>query len=107
MTVFKNADRWDTSNVWFDGNEIRRYDKKNRTLEMQYIDYGVGIFRADVLAAWPDKKPFDVADVYSDLIKKKQLAGFEVTRRFYEIGSAEGIAELDLLLRRHLAFSSQ
>jgi NDP-sugar pyrophosphorylase family protein len=107
MTVFKNANRWDASNVWFDGNEIRRYDKKNRTIEMQYIDYGVGILRADVLADWPDKKSFDLADVYRELIKKKQLAGFEVTRRFYEIGSAEGIAELDSLLRRRLAFSSQ
>jgi NDP-sugar pyrophosphorylase family protein len=107
MTVFKNADRWDISNVWFDGHEIRRYDKKNRTIEMHYIDYGVGILRADVLADWPDNQPFDLADVYSDLTKRKQLVGFEVTQRFYEIGSAKGMADLDSLLRRRLAISSQ
>lgn len=107
MTVFKNEDRWDTSNVWFDRNEVRRYDKKNRTVDMQYIDYGLGILRAETLAGWPDNKPFDLAVVYEDLVKKKQLAGFEVTKRFYEIGSAEGVAELDSLLRKHVAFSSR
>jgi NDP-sugar pyrophosphorylase family protein len=106
MTVFKNEDRWDTSNVWFDGNNIRCYDKKNRTIEMQYIDYGLGILRAETLAAWPDDKPFDLTDVYRDLVAKEHLAGFEVTQRFYEIGSAEGLAELDSLLRKPIAFSS-
>jgi hypothetical protein len=30
---------------------------------------------------------------------QKQLAGFEVKERFYEIGSHEGLAELEALLR--------
>jgi NDP-sugar pyrophosphorylase family protein len=107
MTVFKNEDRWDTSNVWFDGNEIRRYDKKNRTVDMQYIDYGLGILRGSVLASWPDNQPFDLAAVYRELVQNQQLAGFEVTKRFYEIGSAEGVAELDSLLRKNVAFSSR
>ena len=106
MTVFKNEDRWDASNVWFDGGEIRRYDKKNRTVEMKHIDYGLGILRAEALADWPDNKPFDLAEVYRALLNKKHLAGFEVQQRFYEIGSAEGLAELDSLLRKPVAFSS-
>ena len=100
MTVFKNDGRWDSSNVEFRGEEIRRYDKKNRTEEMHYIDYGLGVFRAEVLASWPGDKPFDLADVYQDLMERKQLAGFEVKQRFYEVGSAEGLAELDSLLRK-------
>ena len=100
MTVFKNDGRWDSSNVEFRGEEIRRYDKKNRTQDMQYIDYGLGVFRAEVLASWPGDKAFDLADVYHDLTERKQLAGFEVKQRFYEVGSAEGLAELDSLLRK-------
>ncbi len=106
MTIFKNKDRWDFSNVSFDGEEIRRYDKRNRTEDMRYIDYGLGVFRTEALASWPNDKPFDLADVYRDLIAKKQLAGFEVKQRFYEIGSSEGLAELDSLLRKPVAFSS-
>jgi len=98
MTVYKNEDRWDRSNVWFDRNEILRYDKKNRTEDMHYIDYGLGILRADGLANWPDHRPFDLADVYRQLSENKELAGFEVTQRFYKVGSREGLAELAALL---------
>lgn len=104
MTVFKNDGRWDTSNVWFDGNQILRYDKKQPTPEMRYIDYGLGILRADVIREWRDNEPFDLADVYHQLAAEKQLAGYEVTQRFYEIGSPEGLAELDSLLRNQATF---
>jgi NDP-sugar pyrophosphorylase family protein len=104
MTVFKNDGRWDTSNVWFDGNQILRYDKKQPTPEMRYIDYGLGILRADVIRGWHDNEPFDLADVYHRLAAEKQLAGYEVTQRFYEIGSPEGLAELDSLLRNQATF---
>jgi NDP-sugar pyrophosphorylase family protein len=100
MTVFRNEGRWDTSNVWFEDGVIKRHDKKRVTSEMKYIDYGLGLLRADALLPWPNDKAFDLADVYGDLIKRNELAGFEVDRRFYEIGSPEGIAELDAMLRK-------
>jgi NDP-sugar pyrophosphorylase family protein len=99
MTVFKNENRWDPSNVWFEGGEIKRYDKRRRTPEMKHIDYGLGLLRSDALAHWPNERPFDLADVYQDLIGRKELAGHEVAQRFYEIGSREGLAELDAMLR--------
>ena len=34
------------------------------------------------------------------LVQQKQLAGFEVKERFYEIGSASGLAELEAVLSR-------
>jgi NDP-sugar pyrophosphorylase family protein len=105
MTIYKNEDRWDRSNVWFEGNKICRYDKIQHMPEMRHIDYGLGVLRMDALANWPENEPFDLADVYRDLIAKDQLAGFEVTQRFYEIGSTEGLAELESLLRKPVAFS--
>jgi NDP-sugar pyrophosphorylase family protein len=99
MTVFRNEGRWDTSNVWFADGAIKSYDKKQVTSEMKYIDYGLGLLRADALQPWPNDKAFDLADVYGDLIRRSELAGFEVDRRFYEVGSPEGIAELDAMLR--------
>lgn len=104
MTVFKNDSRWDTSNVWFDGMRILCYDKKQRRPEMRHIDYGLGVLEADVMARWPDNAAFDLADVYNHLAMEKQLAGYEVTQRFYEIGSPEGLAELDILLRNQPTF---
>jgi len=100
MTVYRNQGRWDASNVQFEAGQILRYDKKHRTSEMHHIDYGLGILRADSLASWPDNEPFDLADVYRRLLSENQLSGYEVKERFYEIGSAEGLAELDTFLRR-------
>ena len=99
MTLFRNEDRWEPSNVWFEDGEIRRYDKSNLTPEMKHIDYGLGVLHSDALLAWPSEKPFDLADVYQSLIRKRELAGYEVDRRFYEVGSPDGLAELDSMLR--------
>ena len=58
----------------------------------------LSLFRASVFQEWPEASRFDLADVMKQLLERKQLAGFEVKERFYEIGSPEGLAELE----RHL-----
>jgi NDP-sugar pyrophosphorylase family protein len=99
MTVFRNEGQWDSSNVWFEDGRIRLYDKRQRLAEMHHIDWGLGMVRADALAARPADAPFDLADVYSELSRSGRLAGYEVKTRFYEIGSVEGLRETDALLR--------
>ena len=99
MTVFKNEGRWDASNVSFEAGEIHRYDKTSRTAEMRHIDYGIAVLSAEVFASFPDDQAFDLAEVHSRLVSEKQMAAYEVKQRFYEIGSREGLAELDSLLR--------
>jgi NDP-sugar pyrophosphorylase family protein len=101
MTVFENDGRWDASNVWFERGEVKQYDKKLRRREMRHIDYGISILTAGVFAAFPDNVPFDLADVYLRLISEGEMAAFEVKQRFYEIGSPNGLAELDKLLRNN------
>ena len=99
MTVYENRDRYDSSNVVFRDNQILVYDKKNKTPEMAYIDYGLGILRRETMSSASDAPPFDLSDVYTRLSKEGRLAGVEMTRRFYEIGSPEGLAELDKRFR--------
>jgi len=100
MTVFRNEGRWDASNVWFQNGVIKSYSKKEQKPEMQHIDYGLGILASAPLSSRPGGNAFDLADVYRDLIARNELAGYEVEHRFYEIGSPEGLAELDAILRR-------
>jgi MurNAc alpha-1-phosphate uridylyltransferase len=100
MTIFPNSDRWDTSNVEFSGGRIRAYDKVNRTAAMRHIDYGLGVFRRDVFEALPEGQPVDLASVYRDLVRRRELMAYEVPTRFYEIGSPEGIRELTEFLAR-------
>ncbi len=98
MTVYENHGRYDTSNVVFANGEIVVYDKKRRLPEMRHIDYGLSLFKASVFDAWPAEQAFDLADVMTRLVAEKQLAGYEVRERFYEIGSHAGLAELEALL---------
>jgi NDP-sugar pyrophosphorylase family protein len=99
MTVFRNAGRWDTSNVEFVGGVIRRHSKIDRTPAMLHIDYGLGMVARDALQAWPADAPFDLADFFGDLARRGLLAGFEVSERFYEIGSPSGLRETDAFLQ--------
>ena len=102
MTIFRNEGRWDTSNVVFNGTRVVRHDKRTPTPDMHYIDYGLGILTRQTLAEWPPTVPFDLAEVYAALATKGQLAGYEVTQRFYEIGTLEGLAAADAYLRKRL-----
>ena len=99
MTVYENQGRYDTSNVWFEGGEIKVYDKKHKVPQMHHIDYGLGVFRAAAFDGFPRDAVVDLAAVQTQLCQRRQLVGFEITQRFYEIGSHEGLAELDALLR--------
>ena len=106
MTVFKNEGRWETSNVWFEEGKICLYDKKSRTAKMRHMDYGLGILSAKALEGWQATEVFDLTSLYQELLAKNQLAGYEVAQRFYEIGSPEGLAELDVFLRTESALTA-
>ena len=93
MTVFRNDDKWDRSNVLFAEGRLLRYDKVNRTPEMKHIDYGLGVLTDRALTAVPPDRPYDLAAVYQRLLADDDLAGVEITDRFYEIGSPEGLEE--------------
>jgi NDP-sugar pyrophosphorylase family protein len=100
MTVYRNEGRHDTSNVVFRNGQIAVYDKKNRTPGMQHIDYGLSLFKSTVFDSFPADKPFDLAEVMGKLVRERQLAGYEVHERFYEIGSPAGLAELETILKQ-------
>lgn len=103
MTVYENRGRYDTSNVWYEDGRIRVYDKRHRRPEMHHIDYGLGVFQAAAFAGQPRDAVVDLAAVQTELCQRGELAGHEIRERFYEIGSHEGLAELDALLRRRPA----
>lgn len=99
MTVFHNKGLWDRSNVEFDQGQIIAYDKQNLTSRMEYIDYGLGVLHRNSFSKSQTDTPLDLAQVYMDLLKKNQLAGYEVKERFYEVGSFQGLEEFKALTK--------
>jgi NDP-sugar pyrophosphorylase family protein len=98
MTVFENREAYDASNVWFDDGRIKFYSKKEKVPQMKHIDYGLGLFRAAAFDPCPRDSVVDLAAVQTDLVRRGELAGYEMKERFYEIGSHAGLDELNRLL---------
>ena len=96
MTVLRNEGRWDKSNAVYQDGRVILYDKKQSS-EMQYIDYGLLAFSRQVFAE-TDTEVFDLATLLTQLSRDRQLAGYEVSERFYEVGSASGLLDLDRYL---------
>jgi NDP-sugar pyrophosphorylase family protein len=98
MTVFRNDGRWDGSNVVLEDTRVARYAKglDKPPPAMRWIDYGLLAFRRGVIAERvPPNVPEDLAPLCGELAGDGLLAGFEVSRRFYEIGSVAGRNELE------------
>jgi len=95
MSIYANGGRYDRSNVHAENGQIVTYDKHRPTSAMRHIDYGLSIFSAQALARIPADTPADLAILQHDLAKEGQLAAFEASERFYEIGTPTGLAELE------------
>jgi len=100
ITVLKNDGRWDRSNVLFSQERLLRYDKRNPSNAMQHIDYGLSVLRAYIFDRYGEDEVFDLGDTLKTLSNGDELAGFEVTDRFYEIGSPVGLIEAEKFLSR-------
>jgi NDP-sugar pyrophosphorylase family protein len=99
MAVLHNNGRWETSNVEFDGELVVRHDKERPDPSMEWIDYGLGAFRADVFQSGQGASATDLSAVYAELAARRQLAGYVADQRFYEIGTPEALEETDRFLR--------
>lgn len=93
MVVYKNYDHYDRSNTFIEGNLVKRYSRKKKTKDMIYIDYGASILRKRALELVPPNQVYSLEQLFQQLIPQKELLAYEVTKRFYEIGSPEGLAE--------------
>jgi len=96
MTIMRNNGRWDRSNVVFNPPRIALYDKKCADKAthacMSHIDYGLSVLDRSLVAQQvPSNTTYDLSDLFHRLSLVGELAAHEVTERFYEIGSPEGI----------------
>lgn len=95
MTVLKNRDSWDSSNVIFRNGSLICYDKRNKSPEMHYIDYGASLLKRELIESLPARQFIDLASVYEQLVAEGRMVGHEVFSRFYEIGTPASWREAD------------
>ncbi len=79
---------------------------------MRYIDYGAALLRREALERIEPDTAHDLADLYTGLVEERQMLGYEVFTRFYEIGSPQGLEETrdylhSLSLENPVTYTSQ
>ena len=67
---------------------------------MSHIDFGLYVLAGDVFSTYGDTRVIDLADICRALSKIGQLAALEVSERFYEVGSPQGIRDAEEFLSR-------
>jgi hypothetical protein len=101
MTVLHNRGRWDRSNVLFKSGRVVTYEPDpNQTHDgMDWIDYGLSTLTAEVVRGEiPLDSVAQLPDLWARLSASGQLAGFEAHERFYEVGSTQGLHDLEEFL---------
>ncbi len=99
MVVFRNENQRVPSNVVVEGGKVTVYDKWSKDPDKVYIDEGLTCLNRQLLETVPAGQPFAIEQVFRDLATEGKLAAYETSQPFYEIGSPEGIAELETILQ--------
>lgn len=100
MTVMKNEGRFDKSNCVVRDGKLKLYDKNNTSPEMDYIDYGISIYKKSLFEAFPEGEAFDIAVIQHEESVKGTCAVHIVNNRFFEIGRPESLEEFRAYVKR-------
>jgi len=99
MAVYRNRGRYDASNTQVVGDQVQHYDpQRAEQIDCDCIDYGATALRREAVAGL-EAGPSDLGALQAELAARGRLRALMVSQRFYQIGSPEGLDELDRLIR--------
>jgi N-acetyl-alpha-D-muramate 1-phosphate uridylyltransferase len=81
---------------------VAQYGNDPTPRHAEHIDYGMLAFDRVAWDGWASGEVFDLAAVLQRLIRGPGITAFEVSRRFYDIGTPEALRETEDFLRREL-----
>jgi NDP-sugar pyrophosphorylase family protein len=99
MTIYRNVNEFDLSNVMLLDNDKVRY-KKNSEGYGSYIDYGLLILSKNNFKNLKLVGKLDLAEILHRISLENKLYGYEVFNRFYEIGSPSGLLMMDSYMKQ-------
>jgi len=93
ITVFTNKERLVKNNVKVDSeNFVVKYCKRREDKDMNGVEAGVSIMKKDAIRLIPDKKVVSLEEeIYPILIERKQIIAYMTDKKFYDIGSQQGM----------------
>ena len=100
MAIFYNIRNFDKSNIVYKNGSIKKYDK-NSTDNMKYIDSGVMVLNKKLLSRIPNREVFQIENLFTKLAKEEKIKPFLIKKRYYEIGSLEGLNQFSKFVKRN------
>lgn len=96
MSVYRNQNQWDRSNVRAEAGRVVYYNKQAPDGAADSIDYGLNAFTRETIEAYEQTPlPLDLSRILGDLVARQALAAWPAPDRFYEIGKPEGLRDLE------------
>lgn len=91
FTAYENKDGYTKSNLLIEDGQIKIYDKKRATPNLQGVDIGYAIVNKQVFEFVTDQNMNFEATVYPNLVEQGKLFATETKHRYYSVGSWERI----------------
>jgi N-acetyl-alpha-D-muramate 1-phosphate uridylyltransferase len=97
MSIYRNASRYDASNVRASDTWVLAYEKGTQDPAFDFIDYGALALRRRVVEAiLPGHSGLEA--VQKDLASRGKMRAVIAEKRFFEVGSINGLADLEQYL---------
>jgi NDP-sugar pyrophosphorylase family protein len=104
MTVLPNDEGLDHSNAAFHNGVVTKYQKgveRPAALGLEFVDYGLSIITRSTLDDFVTAgENADLAALFHHLAEVGALQGYRAPSRFYEIGSEDGLTDLETHLQQ-------
>ncbi len=100
MVVYRNDNRFDSSDIFVADGLVKAYRKSPPLPDAFYINHGLMIMRRQDIMDIREGERMSLQQFLQPLIAENQLAAWETTQRFYEIGSLAGLKELESVVGR-------
>lgn len=98
-TVYSNRDGYSKSNVRLDERGyVVAYDRYRKQPGLSGVEIGFAILNKDILRLLPRGNPVFQIEVYSRLIRKRQLLAYSTDHRYYSVGSLDRLTLTDAFL---------
>jgi NDP-sugar pyrophosphorylase family protein len=94
MAVLHNKNRWGKSDVDVRDGYVVAYSKHSEK-GLEWINYGVFALRKGALGL---ARSGDEEEFFNELIPRRKLLAFKVSKRFYDVGSPESLEEFKRLI---------
>ena len=100
MAIFKNQNKYDRSNIEIKNSQNISYYKEKPNKKLLYIDYGASYLNKKIFQGVKKNKKFDLSTMFEKISQENMLKGYIVKKRFYEIGSYNGIKDIKEYLEK-------